>query len=476
MNAAWARFEALSIGRGLLPAGGCVVAAVSGGRDSMVLLHALAQGRDRAGWRLVVAHFHHQLRGEDADADQAFVDAAARELGVPFVHGTADVGAMRASGESWESAARRLRHAFLARTAREWGGARVALGHHGGDQAELFLLRLLRGAGAAGLGGMGEIDCSPADPGIVLVRPLLGYATSEVEALAREWGVGFRIDATNADPAYARNRVRHELMPMLAARFQPAVERVLVREQTLLRDQAELLRGWAEEWLGRLETGGDRPFDALPVALQREVLRVQSARASLPLGFDAIEALREQAGVPIQVAVGHRVVRDAMGRLHPGDAGRAEQAFRTGCCEVPLSQAAEAGEVLFGGGTLRWRLGVRADDGVGAGVPPGMECFDADAVGERVRLRHWRPGDRFRPIGLGADAKLQDLFTNARVPAFERRHRVLAETSRGEIFWVEGLRIGECAKVAAPTVRTLRWSWMRSGDQAGHRPSTIGRG
>ncbi|MGE3308969.1 MAG: tRNA lysidine(34) synthetase TilS [Limisphaerales bacterium] len=485
MKPPWAGFEASAIARGGLPPGCGVVVAVSGGRDSMVLLEGLVRWRIEQRWRLVVAHFHHQLRGAEADADQAFVAVAAAKAGLPFVAGTADVEAARVSDESWEMAARRLRHAFLARVARDHGCTRIALGHHAGDQAELFLLRMLRGAGGSGLGGMMETGPSPADAAIVLVRPLLDFGSDEVGDLAREWRVEHRTDATNSDPTHWRNRVRHELMPLLASRFQPGIERVLVREQTLLRDQAVLIRRLAGDWLNRLGASDDYKepgFSDLDVALQREVVRAQLAALSLALDFEAVEALRAQPGRPIQVGPGRRVVREPSGRLRRLEEHSAEGLFCEDRMDVVLEggRVPGAGTLRFGGGRLVWRVSARTDgegwDGSrelspgewerGRDAMPGapVEWLDADAVGPRVRLRHWRAGDRFRPIGLPAASKLQDLFTNARVPTAVRRRRVLAETEGGEIFWVEGLRIGHNVRQTEATARCLEWLWERSPD------------
>jgi tRNA(Ile)-lysidine synthase len=492
MNAAWARMEAVLTGGDLIPPGCGVVVAVSGGRDSMVLLSALDRCRMRLGWRLVVAHFHHQLRGVEADADQALVAVTAARFGVPFVAGTADVEAMRDSGESWETAARRLRHAFLARVARDQGCSRVALGHHAGDQAELFLLRLLRGAGAAGLGGMREASPSPSDPGISLVRPMLHCLGVEVEDLAREWAVEFRWDATNRDTVHLRNRVRHELLPLLEARFQPGLEQVLLREQTLLRDQVDFMEAVARDWLASTRHESAHEFDHLAVALQREVLRVQAKRLALVMGFDVLERLRKVPEEPVQLGPGLRVVRDVAGGLQlvQADLPHAGGGFLPHTCDVVLGTG--DGAATFGGCRIQWSAASLADGNAamlvweigpripGRETPPStaggtpaltdalLERLDADVLGTKVRLRHWRPGDRFQPIGLGAAAKLQDLFTNARVPAAERRFRVLAETERGEIFWVEGLRIGECAKVRPATGRILTWRWTRIRAQTGH--------
>ncbi len=443
----------------------CLV-AVSGGRDSMVLLHAMARLRDRHPWQLCVAHFHHGLRAAPADADARFVREAAQGLGLRFVLGRGDVRRNRHASESVEQAARRLRHAFLARTARRLHCAWIATGHHADDQLELFLMRLLRGAGAVGLAGMRTVDPSPADPSVRLVRPLLGHEGSAIHTAAVALGVPFREDATNQDPAFVRNRVRHELIPLLRTRFQPALSRVVEREQILLRDQADFLAELAARWVSTNAQAAE-PFDHLPVALQREVLRHQLLRAGVPAGFDLIETLRRQPATPVQTDARSQVSRDSAGRLRVTPASRACAKFPSLQRLLPLDTLPPRGRFAFGGLSITWRVHPDPEPTplplVTAAARDTLEWFDADAVGPMVRLRFWRPGDRFRPIGLSGTAKLQDLFTNAKVPRTERRQRVVAETAGGTIFWVEGLRIGHAARVTPDTRRRVSWRFRRGG-------------
>ncbi len=442
----------------LLPANARCVVAVSGGLDSMVLLHALAS-QDADRHRLVVAHFHHQLRGRDADLDQALVAEVAAHLGLRLELGTADVEASLRSGESLECGARRLRHEFLARTALAIGCDRIATGHHADDQAELFLMRLLRGAGSRGLGGMRPIDPSPAHAELVLIRPLLEFTRAELSASAQAAELRWRDDASNRDTRHFRNRVRHDLIPLLTRHFQPGLLRVLQREQALLRDQAEFMAGLARQWL---DESAPAAFAALPIALQREILRLQAEQHRLPLGFDLIEHLRLHPDVPLQVDPSRLATRLIDGRLRvvaPTSERPAHQ-----LAETMVDLAAGRGRIEFAGVCIRWEIAEATgrERASRAGGGPRSEEFDAAIVGHSVRLRHWLPGDRFEPVGLGSGAKLQDLLTNARIPTDQRRRLVLAETGAGQIFWVEGLRIGEVASLRPSTLRRLRWAWERT--------------
>ena len=429
---------------------GCVI-AVSGGCDSNFLLHALASllpppARETS----VVAHFHHQLRGPDADADRDCAQAAAAALGLRFETDTAPVRDLRGPGESIESAARRLRHAFLAAVARRRGLERIATGHHASDQDELFLLRLLRGAGPHGLAGMPPAGPSPADPGLILVRPLLGLDAVRIREAAHSLGLHWREDASNLDPAFLRNRVRHDLLPLLES-LQPGWPQVSRRTRSILADQQALVARLAREWLE-----GPRliAFEDLDTALQREVVRVQVGALHPGATFELVEALRLRPGCPVQIAPDRYVLRATSGVVEAWSPDRLDP-FKPGDLLLPLS--ATAGEAALGGMHLAWSS---ASEGAWNGEE-GTECFDAERLGPWVRLRHWQPGDRFRPIGLDGSAKLQDLFTNAGVPPAERRERVVAETADGEIFWVEGLRIGECARLRPSTRHAIRWKTRR---------------
>jgi tRNA(Ile)-lysidine synthase len=184
--------------RRLLGRGQAVLVAVSGGVDSMVLLHLLHGLAAKQGWQLTVAHFNHQLRGRQSDADERLVRLAAKRLGLRLVRGGADVRQhARTHKLSLEMAGRELRHKFLARTARRLRIPAVALAHQADDQVELFFLRLLRGAGGEGLQGMKGRSRSPADGEIELVRPLLDLTKADLQAHARREGIPFREDASN---------------------------------------------------------------------------------------------------------------------------------------------------------------------------------------------------------------------------------------------------------------------------------------
>lgn len=235
--------EALARRFDMLPEGALVLAAVSGGADSMSLLHWL----HARGVRVAAAHLHHGLRGAAADADEAFVREFCAARGIPFYAEHADVRALAArDGISIEEAGRKARYDFLERTAAKIGASRVATAHHADDNAETLLLQLVRGA-RSGLGGIAPVRG-------IYIRPFLGVTRAQTEAYAEANGIAYRFDETNGDDAYARNYLRHEIMPRLTEINSAAAPHIAEAARTL-RAEGEFLDALAAQYL---EAGGAR--------------------------------------------------------------------------------------------------------------------------------------------------------------------------------------------------------------------------
>ena len=436
------------------PGSGIIIVAVSGGIDSMALLHLLATPGLDLSDRLVVAHFNHQLRGADSDADAGFVEQAAGQLGRPFESGSGDTRQLAAeTGDGIEAAARQLRHQFFARLAKHLASRNVALAHHADDQIETFFLRLLRGAGNRGLAGMQPVALSPIDPGVNLVRPILGIHRAEIVAYAEEQGFAHREDASNTNTYFLRNRVRHELLPQLTEQFGASVNRQIVKAMQVAGDEADCIDDFAAAWLGRAES----PFEQLPAAVQRQVVQRQLFQLGVDPSFNLVEALRGEADRVIEIAPGKRLQRNAAGRVELAPSV-AEPEFSLTKLEVLLE--GQAGEAEFGGLTIRWE---RLSGGLAKwhelGQAESREVFDAEAIGQAITLRHWHPGDRYHPIGQAGSTKLQDLFVNQKIAKAERHRLVIAEAADGFPFWVQHLRIADAFKVTESTAGLLLFSW-----------------
>jgi tRNA(Ile)-lysidine synthase len=395
-----------------------LVAGVSGGADSVALLRALKE----LDLPVTAAHLNHQLRGEDAEADAQFVCALADELGLPFVTKSVDVPKQAAErGVSLEMAARQARHEFFT----EFGDAVIALAHHADDQAETFLLKLARGAGTHGLCGMPLFqDLGP----LRIIRPMLNIPRRSIVAWLREHGHEWREDSSNRDPAFMRNRVRHTILPQLEDELNPNMRASILRTMNILQEENNWMNEVVEELYPKNAAGAVLEFSSpLPLAVRRRLLRkwlFEQGAASAQ--FDAVESILSQMdegnGTTVfELSDRQRVVME-YGRLR----------FEAG--DMP---DAEFGWKI----TVERGTGWKKDHGRGAGILPAEASFDAGKVGDApIEVRRVKPGDRIRPHGMQGSRKLQDLFTDQKIPR-ARRQGVPVVVCRGEIIWIPGYRI-----------------------------------
>jgi tRNA(Ile)-lysidine synthase len=452
-----------------------ILVAVSGGMDSMVLLRILHELSPKHHWKLAVAHLNHQLRGRSSDADERLVRQTAKKMQMRVVAQRADVKKFaQGHGLSLEMAARKLRHDFLARTAIQLRVATIALAHHADDQLELFFLRLFRGSGGEGLAGMKWRSPSPSDRQIDLVRPLLDLPKSDLGDYAAAKNVHFREDASNACLDFQRNRIRHELLPLLRRKYQPALHKTIPRLMEIVGSEAELVTQAARNWLpanvhtrgpSTIEPRSSTPFDSLPVAVQRRSIQLQLLGLGLDADYELIETLRLAAEQPVSIPnrtaagpppVRHYLVRSLAGlvQLRPQPIA----GFQANSLELEL--AAGQGQVVFDGVRISWRTEAKRGNQLPTRTS-SCEFFDAEKVGSQIQLRHWQRGDRFQPSGRSNSVKLQDFFTNEKIPRPQRHQLVVAAAGNNGLFWVEGLRISERFKLTKYTKRRLQWQWER---------------
>jgi tRNA(Ile)-lysidine synthase len=438
----------------LFEPGETVVVAVSGGADSVALLDILSR-LEGGQLRLVVAHVNHGLRGEASDGDEEFVSQLAARYGFPFESQRSDVAGLSLSLRiSLEDAGRRERYSFFARVAKTYGAASIALAHHRDDQAETVLIRLLRGAGGAGLSAMVSLSQG------MLKRPLLTVCRAEIEQYLQGEGISHRTDASNADTAILRNSIRHELMPLLT-RYNPKIAERLAATAEILAGDEELLQGLTESAYQRLVRPGN-PAPELEVdALAREprALRLRIYR----------RALSQLRGDLQHIGLAHL---DSIDRLVLS--GRPNSSIKLpGACFVSRSyhalsftkiltfatadfatSVAGLGSHTLAGDQRLLVESVPRPDSLDAGTRR-VVYFDPAAAPFPWILRSFAPGDRIRPLGMTGAQKVKDLFMNEKMPANERRRIPLLE-SAGRVLWVCGVKVAQEARVCFASGPVLR--------------------
>ncbi len=458
---------------GLFESGDRLLIAVSGGPDSVALLSLLSELAPSWRLELSVVHINHGLRGRESDEDARFVVDLCQQLGVPVkVEPVPLTTTVRLrEGRSLQEVAREARYAAMRRLAQALGVGRVALGHQADDQAETVLMWMLRGAGAKGLGGIPPVREE------VFIRPLLDIRRSAILSYLEGKGLAFREDSSNTNPAYLRNRIRHELLPTLL-RWNPAIVELLGRQADILREEDRWLDEVTTDQIARLSRAGGRDavvldregFLALPVALQRRVVRRLIGRVSGTVkgpSFGAVSAVLENivmgsSGSEMSVQ-GVRVARDydhiSFGPVG-GDAGVEGLPGTTGVRLLTHGIPVTAPSVLPWpptGQLIRISLRPPLDAGrpVNQTASRTMALLDANRFTVDLRVRTWQPGDVFQPLGMGGRRKkLQDFFSDMKVPRKER-HRVPLLTAPEGILWVGGYRADHRFRITRSTSRIL---------------------
>ncbi|MBC7339700.1 MAG: tRNA lysidine(34) synthetase TilS [Firmicutes bacterium] len=478
--------------------GDTVVVAVSGGSDSVALLHLLCRLAPRWQLQLHAGHLNHLLRGEEAEEDARFVAQLAASLGVPITVGREDVAARAASRRlGLEEAGREARYEFLEHLAQRVGARRIALGHTRDDQAETVLMRLLRGAGVEGLAGI------PPVRGTV-VRPLLAVGRAELQEYCRAQGLSWRTDPYNLDLSYLRNRVRHRLLPGLEEVAGPRVRERLAELAEVLRPDVEWLREVEGETLSRVASrrGENLVLDpgvlaALHPALRRRVIRRAVLAVKGPgrqLGWGHVQAVLDLLGeyrlagrpdspgeqweapvdgpgAPAPTAAGAlegetHLPGGVVARLGPEglvigrEGGERAVAYRYHLPVPGLVEVPEAGLVISAGIVREgeWQRADIAGEGEWqrAVAPGGGErlarraVLDYNKTGAVLLVRSWRPGDRFFPLGMESPKKIHDFFVDEKVPRVQRQ-RIPLVLSGDQIVWVVGYRIDHRFRVTPAT-------------------------
>ncbi len=471
----------------LFPPRGSIVVAVSGGADSLCLLHVLDRlcgaGKRYPDLRLHVAHLNHKLRGEAGTEDAAYVARIASAWGLPVTTGEIDVPALaREERRSLEDAARTARYRFLREVAQ---GQPIAVGHHADDQVETLLLHWLRGSGLEGMVGM-----LPRQQDII--RPLLEVSHAETLAYCQEHGLVPLEDTSNSDPRFLRNRIRHELLPLLES-LNPRIRSALLRNAEVVRVDAE----WIEEqvdnaWPAVVLSEGEDSIKlnvsalvALSLSLQRHLVR--HVTAQLCAGQSPLE-LRHYLLIEELLRREHHSTATVTAKLHlPGQLQVSsdfnEVVFERLSNKVQLATFSVADtEILL---PIPGRIGVKSTPWVASTEIVASErlqevrqallredwpevwrllpstrhivYIDGDRVGSFLWVRTRRPGDRIRPLGMAQEKKVQDVLVDAHIPRAERASIPLF-FSASHCVWLAGVHIDDRVRLTSRTQRILRLS------------------
>ena len=456
-----ARVKAALERAGYVGRGSLLVVALSGGPDSMALLHSLLSLRDSAGLRLHVAHLNHNFRDE-AEEDARFASAVANQLGLPVTVEKADpLAYQRKTGlSSFEAAAREVRYGFLARVAERNGAVALATGHTADDLAETVLMHIIRGSGIHGLRGMEEVSTwrsREGDRKAVLLRPLLDVMKSETAAYCRQRGIAFREDPGNRLMRFTRNRVRHELLPTLES-YNPRIKDALVRLAHSSALNVDYLEGEVAHIWPTVAEERDHSIaldSGILASLHPFLRRMMLRKAYQQLMGDTrrleevhLKAMEDFAagppgrgmdlprGLHLCTGYGRLIFRRGVEAANPFPPLEGEHQL-----SLPTSENEVVTEIPG------WRISARLVPLSEAQVAdPFMAGLSLGAIGDSLRIRTRRPGDRFQPFGMDREKKLQDFYVNEKIPRAWRDRIPLVVSERG-IAWVVGHRIAHWARV-----------------------------
>ncbi len=439
----------------LVEKGEKIIVAVSGGPDSVFLLHILFSLQKEFCLDLLIGHFSHGLRPKEDPFEESLVRELSQKMGLNLIVGRPKVPLLASKG-SLEQNAREERYRFLLQILKETSFHKVALGHTMDDQAETFIIRLLRGSGHLGLSGM-----RPKNN--VFIRPLLGVSKAEIQRYLDEGGIPYRLDSSNLDKRFLRNRIRLELIPILRG-YQPRIIEVLARTCQILGMESDFLNQVLEDWLAMALIKEGHGVKVKREYLSRLSLEAQTfvLRRILEIAMDGpkgigykhiiqMRNLLSSQGKSPKISLPKDLFAAVEGdvliiapKITPDDIEFSYPFHRPGHYELthpPISVRIQEMEHLH------------LQD-IKANKDPYRAYFDLEKVSYPILVRNPKPGDRFCPLGMKGSKKLQDLFVDNKVPR-EQRKLVPVFLTRERIMWVCGYRIDEGFKVRQDTRKVL---------------------
>ncbi len=448
--------------KGLLASGDRIVVAVSGGPDSVALFRCLVELRTRWHWDICIGHVDHGFRGAESEGDAKFVEVLGERFGVPVMVRRLHLNKYDAKlkKESLQEYARKARYRALEQMVLDRKATKLVLGHTADDQAETVLMWMLRGCGTGGLGGI------PPKRGMYVVRPLLDIHRSEIVAYLEERQEEFRVDSSNVQPVYLRNRIRQHLLPQLK-QYSPGIVNVLTRQAHILREDHAYLETLADEAFQRTcvsDAMRERQFDRMallnvPLPIRRRVVRqslqIIAGHQQSPR-FDLVERVLDrlahgQSGWTIVcngVRVGQEYDRLVICSCEEMHQPRRDSGMSVMALSIP-------GEVVWLPTGHRFSLSRESFPEMNSQAHHLEIYLDPARFTPELMLRSWMPGDIFCPKGLGGrQKKIQDFFSDLKLPRSQRNKVPLLVAPEG-IVWVAGLRADERFQVSSSTTSVV---------------------
>lgn len=440
----------------MLEAGQTVIVAVSGGADSVTLLHTLSRLSNDLKITIIAAHLNHGIRGEESDQDQEFVEKLCSHLGIKLISKKVDVPSLSAEQHiGIEEAARRVRYEFLQTVAEQYCADKIATAHTADDQVETVLINILRGTGLDGLSGMPAVRDN-------IIRPMIDVTRADVESYLKGNGLSWRTDSSNLSAEYTRNRVRLELIPFLQEKFNPKVNEVILTLSRLAKDESEAMRIEAERAFSAAieeKTPERITFDAsvissLPVAIMRRCLRmaIESVKGDLvDVEYEQVERIKKWVRLRR-----HFTLTLPSGVIYASHDGEELAIFRK-----PIIERSEfEHELVVPGRTLISEIGRSIETRrVSSDKRPKnrlQATVDLSKLRGKLIVRSWREGDRITPFGMTGSKKLQDLFVDLKVPQ-SQRWTIPIVSDDEKIVWVVGAAVSELVRITDETEIAL---WM----------------
>jgi tRNA(Ile)-lysidine synthase len=446
--------------KGLIASGDKVLVGVSGGADSITLLHLLHKFSEIQNYSLIVVHINHLARGKNSDADAVFVESVAGKLKLPFYLKKIDVGIERLKLKtSFQDAARIIRYQFFEETLKLAGANRIALGHTADDQVETILINILRGTGLKGLSGIPQMrDC--------IIRPLLEFYRQDLEIYLKDNDISFREDSSNLDKKYLRNRIRHELIPHLET-YNPCIKKCLQEMSGIAREDDSLLsqttRDIFKQKLGKDNekniVWGIEDFQSYPIALRQRLAReifchvtgdMQAIRAhhvKQIINLFNFPKAGKVINIPRGVTVTCRYDSVLFSKLTDGICENdrlVTQIVIPGTTELLEGPIRKVKTQIISG-----KLGVSS-------MEIGRQAFfDLEKTGLEIQARFFRAGDRFCPLGMTGSKKLKSFFIDQKVPQSMRSNIPILTNADDNIIWVYGQRISHPYRVTDKTEKVL---------------------